>query len=322
MRARLLMIMVALALCATGCTGVVAGIALPVPNYVPYDPTDANAAFGDFSTVDPCALVDVGALPGDLNAVRQKAESLDYCALKLDVAGETAYADVGELVTSTGEDLADSEPVAGGIAMYPDTLAYGSCTAYLSFTTDPMYLISEVSAETGDGSDALCTASQEIAKNVATVLARQRAVHVTGIPAKSLQRVDPCALVDNSVLDAAGLGSAATFPAEHQCVWNDKAADAAEYVQLLFLVGPYPEPVQGGTVTTIAGRQSVVQPVDDDDFGECQIDTAGVAFGQPQQDLVEIAEVFVYASGQTGAATCQLGSAIAGAAWPKLPATS
>ena len=138
MRARLLMIMVALALCATGCSGVIPGTALPVPHYVPYDPANADAAFGDFSTVDPCALVDVAALPSDLNAVRQKTESFDHCAFTIDVAGEVANAEVGELDTSTGEDLTGAEQVSGGITMYPDSLTYGSCTAYLAFTTDPM----------------------------------------------------------------------------------------------------------------------------------------------------------------------------------------
>jgi hypothetical protein len=134
--------------------------------------------------------------------------------------------------------------------------------------------------------------------------------------------VDACSLVGSPVLDAAGLGPAVTFPAKHQCVWNDKADDAAEYVQLLFLVGPYPEPADGATITQIAGRPTVVQPIDDTDFGECTLDTGGIAFGQPQQDLVEIAEVFVYESGQTGAAACLLGTSIAQAAWPKLPASS
>lgn len=322
MRARLVIIVVMLALCATGCTGVLAGIALPVPGFTPYDPSDANAAFGEFSTVDPCALVDVATLPGDLNATAAKPESLDYCALNVNVAGESADADIGELVGSTGDELGDGQPVAGGLTMYPDTLAYGTCTAYLSFTGEQIYLISEVSVASGDGSDALCTASQELARNAAAVIARQRVAHVTGIPAKSLRRVDACGLVGASVLNSAGLGQAVTFPAGHQCVWNDKADDAAEYVQLLFLVGPYPEPVHGGTATDIAGRPSVVQPTDEDAFGECVIDTGGIAFGQPQQGLVEIAEIFVYGSGQTGAATCQLATTIADAAWPKLPASS
>lgn len=322
MRARLVIIMVTLALGATACSGVIAGTALPQPNFAPYNPADANTAFGDFSTVDPCALIDIGALPEDLDAVRQKPESLDYCALKIDVAGTSAYADIGELVSSTGENLSDPEQVAGGLSMYPDTLSYGSCTAYLSFTGNPMYLISEVSSESGDGTDALCTASQEIAKNAAAVIARQRVPHVSGIPAKSLRRLDACSLVDSAVLDAAGLGPSVSFPAKHQCVWNDKANDAAEYVQLLFLVGPSPEPGQDGTTTQIADRQTVVQPTDETAFGECTLETGGIEFGQPQQDLVEIAEVFVYASGQTGAATCQLGTSIANAAWPKLPASS
>jgi hypothetical protein len=88
------------------------------------------------------------------------------------------------------------------------------------------------------------------------------------------------------------------------------------------LPGQEPEPEDGVTTTEIAGRESVVLATDADDFGECEIDTGGIAFGAPQQDLVEIAEVFGYASGQTGDATCQLGTTIASAAWPKLPASA
>jgi hypothetical protein len=206
--------------------------------------------------------------------------------------------------------------------MFPDTLSYGTCTAYLSFTGNPMYLMSDVSAESGDGSDALCTASQEIAKNAANAIADQRVTHVGNVPAKSLRRVDPCGLVDPSVLAPAGLGSPVTYPARHQCVWNVAADDLSECAQLLFLVGPQPEPEDGATSTEIGGRESVVQPTDAGDSGECQIDTGGIPFGAPQQGLVEIAEVFVYASGQTGDATCQLGTTIASAAWPKLPASA
>jgi hypothetical protein len=129
--------------------------------------------------------------------------------------------------------------IAGTALPQPNFSPYNPADANTAFG-NPMYLISEVSSGSGDGTDALCTASQEIARNAATVIAKQRVPHVTGIPAKSLRRLDACSL----------------------------------------------------------------------------------AFGHPQQDLVEIAEVFVYASGWTGAATCQLGTSIADAAWPKLPASS
>ena len=314
-------IMVALSLGASACTVVKPGSAVPVAHYTRYDPADANAAFGDLTTIDPCSLVDVATLPKDLHATVSAPRSMDYCELKLDVAGDTAVADIGELVSSTGEHLTDAEQVAGGITMYPDTLSYGSCDSYLSFTGTPMYLTSDVSAETGDGSEALCTASQEIARNAASAIADQRVTHVATVPANSLRRVNPCGLVGPGVLLPAGLGAPVTYPARHQCVWNAAGNDLSEYAQLLFLVGPRPEPEDGSTATQIGGRDSVVQVTDDGDFGDCQIDTGGIASGAAQQDLVEIAEVFVYASGQTGAAACQLGTAIASAAWPKLPAS-
>lgn len=322
MRAGLLTIMVALALFATGCTGVVAGVALPVPNYQPYDPTDAGAALGDFTTVDPCALLDFATLPKGLGAVRQPPQSLDDCPLDVEVAGATAHADVGELVSSTGSDVTDQQEVDGGLIMAADKLSYGTCTAYLSFATHQVYLMAEVYVSEGDGSDALCTASQDLAKNVATVLSRQRARHLGGVPARSLQRVDACGTVSASVLDSVGLGTPNTYPAKHQCVWDAKSDQSDEYAQLLFLVGPTPEPVHGGTVSQIGGRRSVVAPTAETDFAECQIDTGGIAFGRPQQDLVEIAEVFVYSSSQTADQVCQLGTTIAKAAWPKLPASS
>jgi hypothetical protein len=324
MRPRLIVgaIMIASALCATGCTAMVTGAPVPSAHYTRYDPADANAAFGDLSSIDPCSLADVATLPGDLDATPGKPQSLDYCELKLDVAGDSAYADFGELISSPGEHLTDSEQVAGGITMFRETLSYGSCDTYLAFTGNPMYLLTEVSAESGEGSDALCTASQAIARNVATSIAQQRVAHVTGVPSTSLRRVDACGLVDTSVLGPAGLGSPVSYPARHQCVWNAAADDLSEYAQLLFLIGPRPAPTDDATAVQIAGRASVEQATDADDFGECQIDTGGVASGPPQQDLVEIAEVFVYASDQTGDATCQLATTIAAAAWPKLPASA
>ena len=59
----------------------------------------------------------------------------------------------------------------------------------------------------------------------------------------------------------------------------------------------------------------------DDSAAECWIDTGGVAFGA-QQNLVEIAEVYVSDTNVSADTACQLGTTLATAVWPKLPTTS
>jgi hypothetical protein len=150
---------------------------------------------------------------------------------------------------------------------------------------------------------------------VATVVAQHPAGHLADVPENSLSRVNACGTIDNSALASAGLGAPVTFPAEHQCIWRKPSDTVDEYAQLTMNVGP--SGGSGGTATVIAGRPSVVRPNNGSGYGSCVIQTAGIAFGSPQQHQVEVADMYVF--GPSGSAACQLATTLAGVAWPHLP---
>ena len=313
MLTRLAVITAVLALGTVGCSGGVSEGPYPAP----YNPSDARSVFGDVTTVDPCSLIDTAALPASLHASRQPLNSLDECTLTIDAAGTPANAYVGELLSSTGKNLTGGQAVAGGLTLYPDPPGDLTCFAYLHFPVHPVYLTVLVStSNNAPAAQSWCTAAQDIAKNVATVVAKHPAGHLTGVAPNSFSRINACGTVDGSVLAAAGLAAPITFPARHQCLWHKQDDASGESAQLVFAVGPLPQPGPGGTSTTIDGRPSVVQPRADSGYGTCTIETGGSAFGPAAQHRVELAHLYVFGPDSTTA--CQLATTMANAAWPKL----
>lgn len=89
-----------------------------------------------------------------------------------------------------------------------------------------------------------------------------------------------------------------------------------------FIVGPPPAPQQNvSTETQISGRDSVIYSATNGSEAECWIDTGGPAFGT-QQNLVEIAQVYVSDDNTSTDSVCQVGTTLAAAVWPKLPTGS
>jgi hypothetical protein len=109
------------------------------------------------------------------------------------------------------------------------------------------------------------------------------------------------------------------YPAKHECIW---VTHGVATVRLLFSAGPEPTPYgEGSTASDIGGRPSVTYPVPDgEESSYCIVDSEHVPFTSPgQEDLVEIASVWVDMEiGQVDAA-CAAATALASEVWPKLP---
>ena len=318
----------ALALVALGLAGCLVGCAKGIPGTpVPgapgvAAPMSASRELGEFSTIDPCGVIDVEGLPTNLRAEPEPAESLDYCALQVSSGGANIQLDVGGLIyDQDNSDEIGPQALPSGLALYTGKLQDTSCTAYLKFS-EAIEMTSVAYANDGDGTADLCTTAATVARNVSGVLGRGPVRH-RGFPSNSFATVDPCTLVSADTLAPLGLDPAGkkAYPARHECDWQSGGADDLS-IYLTFIVGPPPAPQANvSTAEPISGRSSVVFSTTDNSAAECWIDTGGVAFGV-RQNLVEIAEVYVNDTNVSADTACQVGTTVATAVWPKLPTAS
>ncbi|HEX4221044.1 MAG TPA: hypothetical protein VHZ97_01640 [Pseudonocardiaceae bacterium] len=305
--------------CLSGCTSAIAG--LPVPGASPVaSAMSANKELGDFDTIEPCGLVDVAGLPKDMQAEVEPQDTLDACSLRVDSAGAAIQLDVGSLVYDE-DDVDETKPQAlpSGLALYTGSVQQQSCTAYLKFA-EGIEMTSVAYANDGDGTANLCTAATTVARDVSGVLAKGPVPH-RAFPPNSLATVDPCPLLTDDILLPVGLTALdhTSYPAHHECDWAGGKDDDEISAYLSFIVGPPPVAQPNvSTAVTIAGRPSIMVSTTDDSAAECWIDTAGQTFGT-QQNLVEIAEIYISDADQSTDTACQVGTTLATSAWPKLP---
>lgn len=307
----------------TGCTRVIAGYALPATPMAGV-PMSASHELGDYSTIDPCPMVDTEGLPTDLAAEIEPTDAFDYCALRVDSAGAPAEVDVGGLIYDQDDsDETGPQALPSGLKLYIGSVQQDSCAAYLKFA-EAIEMTSVAYASDGGDTSGLCTTAATVARNVSGVLARGPVPH-RSLPANSFARIDPCRTLTHDTLDPLGLNSTSTrtYPAHHECDWNNGVDfNGPLTVHLALRVGPPPAPQQNvGTETQIGGRDSVEYVETDGSAAECWIDTGGPVFGA-QQNLVEIAEVYVSDDNTSTDAACQVGTTLAAAVWPKLPSGS
>ena len=309
--------------CLTGCARAIDGVAAPDLSSAPAA-MSAATELGDFGTIQPCAMVDVPALPANLAARVEPADSFDACSLRVDSAGEATQLDVGALADDQ-DDTGETGPqrLPSGLQLYLGTVQEQSCTAYLKFA-EGIELTSVAYANDGDGTANLCATAATVARNVSGVLAKGPVPH-RGYPAASFANVDPCPLLTDETLHPLGFSAAdhQAYPAHHECVWNDGLENNDVLsAYLSFIVGPVPVAApNGGTEVTISGRTSIQTSTTDDSAAECWIDTAGQPFGA-RSNLVEIAEIYISDADQSTDTACQVASTLAAAVWPKLPSPS
>ncbi|HJP76043.1 MAG TPA: hypothetical protein VJ914_17370 [Pseudonocardiaceae bacterium] len=300
----------------TGCAGSDPGTPDP-----PKASMSAHKELGDFTTIQPCAMVDIKRLPADLKAALEPVDTLDSCALRVDSTGTPIRVEVGEL-TYADVDNADvenkPEALPSGLQLYVGSAQQGTCAAYLRFA-DHIDLTSVAYAT--DGTGTLCATAAAVARNVAGVLAKGPVPHRT-YPANSFATVDPCGLVYADDYSSLGyVDENNRFPARHECDWiGNQSATNSLTVRLIFIAGPAPDAqALGGTASQIGGRPSVTTSTTVGAAAECRIDTAGPALGATQSKLYEIAQIHVTYDNHTTGDACQAGTALADVVWLKLP---
>ncbi len=333
-RIRAMVVLVA-ALSAVGCA---TAMPIPRPSITTITPAAAEASsqdvdegmitsanrLGDLPTLDPCSLVDRAALPASLKAKQTPRDSLESCRFIIDAGGATATLDVGELAVNSQVDASNSQSLARGLDLYEGSLGDGSCESDLELG-DSVYVVSTASVASGAGSDALCDAVKAAGTDVANVLLGNAPLTHFSVPGNSLVKVNACDLLDGQSVQGFTLPQPMLGdpPSGHSCDWSPQDVDpnGAElpgYV-LEFLVGAPTPGNLAGTVTTIAGRQTI-QLAEQNFSGRslCQLSLFGRPFDRVHQ-LLEMVRISVVEPSGQAATACSLATTMAQLAWPKLP---
>jgi hypothetical protein len=308
---------------ATACATKLGGTpvaATTVPDELPS--STSEGLLGDLTTVDPCGYVEPELFEQFGRADWGITESLDYCVIDVSTDDSEVYLTIGHLDDQfVEEDLEDQR-----VRDIDDKLWIGQpadeadyCSLMLVFTDE---ITLRVDGQVTEGTVEICDLVEVGMDGVVEAIKADKVAHREP-PADSLQPIDPCDLLsDASVFAQPGLADAARYdyPAKHECIW---VTDGAPTVRLLFATGPTPVPYgEGSTSSDIAGRPSVVYPVSDsEESSYCIVDTAHVPFTGPGQDedVVEIASVWVDQEAGQVEAACAAATALAAEVWPKLP---
>lgn len=317
---------VAALLAVAGCDVQVKGAAVADP--VAMSPVSVEQAFGNADTVDPCSVVDVNALPRDLDGSLETADSLDDCPVSVTLSDGTKIdVRVGPLETQDEESDSSLKPVATltrGMTLYTSTdNAPGLCDEYLGFSDANALLIDATTSDPSSKADA-CPAAEAVGRNAATQIAAGGIKHIT-FPGNSAGRIDPCNLVVSDTLASAGIANAVAseYPEMHECFWGPGLADSTgNSMYLEFVVGEEPSILDPTTDTssTIAGRPTV-----DTKFAVsstsawCDVETGLRTYGDPSDDLVEIALIEMHVGDGNTAHACTMANKIAASVWPQLP---
>jgi len=282
----------------------------------------SDGLLGDLTTVDPCGYVEPELFEEFGRADWGVAESLDYCVIDVSTDDGEVFLTIGHLDDQfVEEDLEDQR-----VRDIDDEVWIGQpadeddyCSLMLVFTDE---ITLRVDGQVTEGTVEVCDLVEVGMDGVVEALKAGKVAHREP-PADSLQTIDPCdVLGDPSVFAQPAMAEATRYdyPAKHECIW---VTHGVSTVRLLFASGPKPVPYgEGSTSSDIGGRPSVTYPVPDgEESSYCIVDTAHVPFTGPGQDedVVEIASVWVDREiGQIDAA-CAAATALAAEVWPKLP---
>ncbi|WP_370944173.1 hypothetical protein AB5J62_34435 [Amycolatopsis sp. cg5] len=289
-----------------GCTATVPEGPERTPDYLQLA---GHAVFGDFNTVDYCSLLDPASATKHGGTEPTKGlSSFDYCSLLVKVGGKEVTVEVGYLATKESRRVGDRVPDEnkklphGLVAERGTTPGESDCAYYLRFI-DQVTVRATASRYAADGvpKQVLCEISADVLDGIiASVSANQvrHRIFRTG----SLGTADACALLDDARVSSE-IGTTTTrsvLASKHRCEW---VAPGGSSVLLNFVndvlppdaaeVTPYPP--------KLCKVQKVLGPAPDAKVGE-----------------VEFASLTV--NSMTDKEPCAVASALAAAAWPKLPA--
>jgi len=297
----------------TGCTSPASGNAAA-------GAYTAKSVFGDFTTYDPCSLVDLDVFADVGRAKVGQPASFEYCTVDINPGDDKVM--VGALAeVPNRDDFENVRNLPGGMwtGVYADEDA-GYCDTPLVFA-DGIGLTLNAWSEGDEPPGNLCEVADAAMTGVLAVV-RSRGVEHHRYPADSLAAIDPCEVVAADVLAAVPGYAAVTdqqgFPAGHVCTWSGDDPDGP-HAQLTFGLGVRQEADAVGA-QDVAGRPSVVSSKPDiGGRSWCQVDTDHIAYSGGQKDTVEKATLDAYGPVGTIDQTCAAALAVAAAAWPDLP---
>ncbi len=270
-------------------------------------PLTAVAAFGDFTTIDYCSLLDLPKVAGGIRAGAPDS-SFESCQAELTDESGKRQVMVGPLAFDSDPNIRPydySGPLPDGVSVQQSMFNdQNACTRAVTFG-DGIRLNVSV---TGPGrTDVRCREADAAVTGVITAVGGGK-VGRLNFAARSWGRVSPCALLDVHELDApSGAGTKPTTGLSGHSCFRGK-------VSLALSVAP----MDGtGPLETLGGRQARVAIKG----AFCTVDTTQPAPGM--RGRTERAEISVVeTAGTAGDATCASARSAAAAILPRLPASS
>jgi hypothetical protein len=278
----------------TGCAEAVTGSAVADPVAVAAikearTPLTAEAALGDYSTIDTCSYLDDQTFASYGKPAKPPRPSFEYCTIVLKVAEVNVEVQVGSVV--------DRSSVPGAVLDRKQR-------------SGPRGL--RVMAEPGLGGGYECRRYQKKIK------------HWT-FGQQSLGRINPCRLLRlddvkakmGPVFGPRVVANRYDFPSGHTCRWGRPSSQDPHVTVLMQVTG---DDVSQGTEEPVAGRPTRVFPVSPSgQIALCALETRHVPFEVSGSTDTEMVTIVVGLPAEPGADPCAVAKGIAETVLPQLP---
>lgn len=321
------LVVVACVVVLSACTARVGGT--PVAgDTLPPEPEELTAelVFGDLTTIAPCSLTDPDVFDDFGDADFGTPESLDYCAISVDLSGSgNAVISVGAL----GDLKSQPELAANKVKDLDGGLWIGQqdddpmfCSQLLVFPDD---VTMQVAGSAYEGEPDTCPMVEAGMERAVRAILDEEVEH-RDPDEDSLQSIDPCDTIrDREVSAIAGLAGAeqpSDYPGEHTCYWTVPAAATRTSARVVFGAGVTPKAfATGANENPVAGRPTATNPYPTlGDGSYCAVETGHIPFDEVDgEDVVEVASVFVRMPAGQVTAACAAAVAVATIVWQELP---
>lgn len=316
----------AAALLLTGCAGTVSGTAsVSSQDLQQYQqnqqPLTSQHAFGDVTTIDYCSLLDLDRVEtaGGVGLGDQH-QGFNNCQVTGKVYGQDIAVTVGYLSGQvSGPDRAtdpEKKLPRGLVAQRATSNDNKGCTYYLDFADSvslTIYVDNVSSYPSTSAGQSLCAISGAVLDGVVAKVSANAVGHFKFAPG-SLGTVDACSLLTEDDVNGqlGALSRTPSMPSKHRCRWKDTAGNQLDVV---LDVGDG----TGSTAEQIGGHATDVSPIDEAGR-ECM--ATGVVAPYPDDGADQFQQAMIYVTVADAAKdSCGVTRALAGLAWPRLPAS-
>ncbi|GGM67944.1 hypothetical protein GCM10012275_43140 [Longimycelium tulufanense] len=312
-------------LVVAGCGRTTPGTPLPEGSPEPPGGQRAEAehsVVGNLRTFDPCALVPQEKLAEHGSLDVRLGTQFTQCWVTLNAADPGSIrvmVDVYPVVTLEGAPIQEWQQRGKARVVQKGTPQ--RCEAVAVWEADKLALqvhTEPVSRTATPGQDTLCQLTETVFDHALTTLQGTESARLAQLrfPDNSLIPVDPCPLLSESDLQALpGIDTTKkrSLPTRHQCLWGSgNGKDPSVF--LTFFPGPG---AGGDQEATVGGRLTRMEsfPANEKLAASCWVTTE---HRRITDDTWELARISVY-SNDKPERLCEIGTQLAGVAWPKLP---